>query len=117
MVSCIYVTCMVCSRCSGSGAPVAGQCYIAHIVAALQFQQPISSNQAPPLTRPQALRDEKDEVEADINRLAAAAAKDLGLVLDKTLKLEWHKAANSRTRCLRITQKEEKVVRSKLHAR
>jgi DNA mismatch repair protein MSH2 len=33
------------------------------------------------------------------------------------LQLEWHKAANTRTRCLRITQKEEKVVRSKLHAR
>ena len=65
----------------------------------------------------QELRDEKDEVEADINRLAYAAAKDLGLVLDKTIKLEWHKAANSRTRCLRITQKEEKAVRSKLHGR
>jgi DNA mismatch repair protein MSH2 len=56
-------------------------------------------------------------VEADIARLASAAARDLGLVLDKTLKLEWHKAANARSRCLRITQKEEKVVRSKLHAR
>jgi DNA mismatch repair protein MSH2 len=65
----------------------------------------------------QALRDEKDAVDRQINKLASAAAKDLGLVMDKTLKLEWHKAANSRTRCLRITQKEEKVVRSKLHAR
>lgn len=65
----------------------------------------------------QELRDEKEEIEAEISKLAASAAKDLGLVLDKTIKLEWHKAANSRTRCLRITQKEEKVVRSKLHAR
>ena len=46
-----------------------------------------------------------------------AAAKDLGLVLDKTVKLEWHKAANSRTRCLRITQKEEKAVRGRLQAK
>jgi DNA mismatch repair protein MSH2 len=44
-------------------------------------------------------------------------AKDLGLVMDKTIKLEWHKAANARTRCLRITQKEEKVVRSRLQAK
>ena len=63
----------------------------------------------------QALREEKDGVEAEIARLAGAAAKDLGLVLDKSLKLEWHKAANTRTRCLRITQKEEKAVRGKLH--
>lgn len=46
-----------------------------------------------------------------------AVAKDLGLVLDKTIKLEWHKAANTRTRCLRITQKEEKAVRSRLQAK
>lgn len=65
----------------------------------------------------QGLRDEKDAIEGEISKLAGAAAKDLGLVLDKTVKLEWHKAANSRTRCLRITQKEEKQVRSKLHAR
>lgn len=24
--------------------------------------------------------------------------------MDKTIKLEWHKVANTRTRCLRITQ-------------
>lgn len=46
-----------------------------------------------------------------------AIAKDLGLVLDKTVKLEWHKAANARTRCLRITQKEEKTVRARLQAK
>ncbi len=28
----------------------------------------------------------------------------MGLILDKTIKLEWHKVANTRTRCLRITQ-------------
>lgn len=65
----------------------------------------------------QALRQEKDAAEAEIDRLASAAAKDLGLVLDKSLKLEWHKAANSKSRCLRITQKEEKVVRAKLAAK
>lgn len=32
-------------------------------------------------------------------------AGDLGLILDKTLKLEWHRTNNTRTRCLRITQK------------
>ncbi|KAF6256271.1 DNA mismatch repair protein [Scenedesmus sp. NREL 46B-D3] len=68
-------------------------------------------------SRLQSLRDDKDAVEAEIASLAAAAAKDLGLILDKTIKLEWHKAANTKTRCLRITQKEEKVVRSKLNAR
>lgn len=30
---------------------------------------------------------------------------DLGLILDKTVKLEWHRTNNTRTRCLRITQK------------
>jgi len=103
----------VCSSCDGSGAPLAGECCLGTYRGGFAFQE----TQSLPLALPQALRDEKDEVEADINRLAAAAAKDLGLVLDKTIKLEWHKAANSRTRCLRITQKEEKVVRSKLHAR
>lgn len=65
---------------------------------------------------PQALSEQKEAIEGEIATLAAAAAKDLGLVLDKTLKLEWHKVANSRARCLRITQKEEKVVRSKLNS-
>ena len=37
--------------------------------------------------------------------------------MDKSLKLEWHKAASSRMRCLRITQKEEKQVRNKLQAK
>jgi hypothetical protein len=39
----------------------------------------------------QSLRDDKDAVEAEIASLAATAAKDLGLILDKTIKLEWHK--------------------------
>ena len=34
--------------------------------------------------------------------------------MDKTIKLEWHRVNNTRTRCLRITSKEEKAVRSKL---
>ena len=41
-------------------------------------------------------------------------AGDLGLELGKTVKLEWHKAANTRLRCLRITSKEEKAVRKQL---
>ena len=31
------------------------------------------------------------EVEAEVDVLAAAAARDLGLELGKTIKLEWHK--------------------------
>ena len=42
---------------------------------------------------------------------------DLGLELGKTIKLEWHKAANTRLRCLRITSKEEKAVRKQLGVR
>jgi hypothetical protein len=41
----------------------------------------------------------------------------LGLELGKTIKLEWHKAANTRLRCLRITSKEEKAVRKQLGVR
>uniref|UniRef100_A0A7S3QKU8 DNA mismatch repair protein MSH2 n=1 Tax=Dunaliella tertiolecta TaxID=3047 RepID=A0A7S3QKU8_DUNTE len=62
----------------------------------------------------QRLHDEKEKLEREVEQCAVAAAKDLDLVLDKTIKLEWHKAQNMRTRCLRITQKEEKRVRSKL---
>lgn len=39
------------------------------------------------------------------------------LPLRPQLKLEWHRAGGSKTRCLRITQKEEKVVRQKLQAK
>jgi len=35
---------------------------------------------------------------------------DLGLILDKTVKLEWHRTNNTRTRCLRITQKVRLVM-------
>ncbi|GLI63268.1 hypothetical protein VaNZ11_006172 [Volvox africanus] len=63
------------------------------------------------------LADAKKQLEDEITELAQSAAGDLGLILDKTLKLEWHKAAHVRTRCLRITQKEEKNVRSKLQAK
>ncbi|KAH7624522.1 hypothetical protein Ndes2526B_g00726 [Nannochloris sp. 'desiccata'] len=63
------------------------------------------------------LQTRKIEVESEIQQLAEEAASDLGLVLDKTIKLEWHKQANQRLRCLRITAKEERVVRKKLQAR
>jgi hypothetical protein len=43
-----------------------------------------------------------------------AAARELGLELGKSVKLEWHRAAHARTRCLRVTAKEEKAVRAKL---
>lgn len=65
----------------------------------------------------QSLAEAKAGVEARIDELAQEAASDLKLVLDKTIKLEWHRANNVRTRCLRITQKEERTVRSKLQAR
>ncbi len=64
----------------------------------------------------QKLQGEKDRIERQINEAADAAARDLGLQLEKTIKLEWHKAANTRTRCLRITAKEEKGVRAKLQS-
>ncbi|KAG2424130.1 hypothetical protein HXX76_014804 [Chlamydomonas incerta] len=64
-----------------------------------------------------ALAERRQEVAEEIEDLAAAAARDLGLELGKTIKLEWHKAANSRSRCLRITQKEEKNVRGKLQSK
>lgn len=65
----------------------------------------------------QEIQAEKVQVESEIMQLAEEAAKDLGLVLDKTIKLEWHKTSNQRMRCLRITAKEEKVVRKKLQAK
>ncbi|KAL6763329.1 DNA mismatch repair protein [Haematococcus lacustris] len=67
--------------------------------------------------RLQALAATKAVAETAISRLAADTAADLGLALDKQLKLEWHKVANTSTRCMRITQKDEKTVRSKLQAK
>lgn len=63
------------------------------------------------------IQSKKKLVEQDIMEAAEAAADDLGLVLDKSIKLEWHKVSNQKTRCLRITAKEEKVVRKKLQAK
>eukprot|EP00891_Asterochloris_glomerata_P003123 jgi/Astpho2/3123/fgenesh1_pm.00051_%23_46_t len=65
----------------------------------------------------QEVRQEKTGVEQQIEQLASQAASDLGLIMNKTIKLEWHRLNNSRTRCLRITQKEEKQVRKKLQAK
>ncbi|KAG2428869.1 hypothetical protein HYH02_014280 [Chlamydomonas schloesseri] len=64
-----------------------------------------------------ALAERRQEVTDEIEELAEAAARDLGLELGKSVKLEWHKAANTRSRCLRITQKEEKNVRGKLQSK
>jgi DNA mismatch repair protein MSH2 len=60
---------------------------------------------------------QKENVEKNITEAAEAAANDLGLILDKTIKLEWHKVSNQKIRCLRITAKEEKSVRKKLQAK
>jgi DNA mismatch repair protein MSH2 len=48
--------------------------------------------------RLQEVKAERSGVEARIAQLAGEAARDLGLVMDKTIKLEWHKVANTRTR-------------------
>ena len=39
----------------------------------------------------QGLKLQKTEIEGQVDRLASEAARDLGLELGKTLKLEWHK--------------------------
>ncbi|GAX83908.1 hypothetical protein CEUSTIGMA_g11332.t1 [Chlamydomonas eustigma] len=67
--------------------------------------------------RLKSLKDQKSGVEEEVDRIAFEVAKDLGLELGKTIKLEWHRFSNTKSRCLRITQKEEKVVRAKLNAK
>ena len=52
----------------------------------------------------QELRAEKDEAEKKIDKITCDIASDLGLIMDKTIRLEWYKVSNTRTRCLRITQ-------------
>ena len=47
---------------------------------------------------------EKDAAEQKVDRIANDIAEDMGLIMDKTIRLEWYKVANTRTRCLRITQ-------------
>jgi hypothetical protein len=39
----------------------------------------------------QSLKDQKSSVEEEINRTAHEVARDLGLELGKTIKLEWHR--------------------------
>lgn len=63
------------------------------------------------------IQGQKMAVEQEIEQAAEAAAEDLGLILDKSVKLEWHKISNQKIRCLRITAKEEKTVRKKLQAK
>lgn len=74
------------------------------------------------------LTEQKDKAEAEVEAIAAQIAADLGLVLETgadkgkggkqgLAKLEWHRVNNTRTRCMRITQKEEKKVRKTLQAR
>lgn len=52
----------------------------------------------------QELRSAKDKVESTIGDVAEDIATDLGLQMDKSIRLEWYKVANTRTRCMRITQ-------------
>ncbi|GMH34046.1 hypothetical protein BSKO_01880 [Bryopsis sp. KO-2023] len=59
----------------------------------------------------------KREIEASIDDLFHEAAADLGLIVGKTIKLEWHRFNNNTVRCLRITQKEERSLRQKLQQR
>ena len=47
---------------------------------------------------------EKNAAEQKVDRIANDIADDMGLIMDKTIRLEWYKVANTRTRCLRITQ-------------
>ena len=49
----------------------------------------VSATYSPDL---QSLMEEKEGVEAEIEKQAHAIANDLGLIMDKTIKLEWHKA-------------------------
>lgn len=65
----------------------------------------------------QEIESEKNEAEYEVQQAAERAAEDLGLVLGKTIKLEWHKTTNQRIRCLRITAKEERSVRKKLQSK
>ena len=60
---------------------------------------------------------EKVETEAQIRNEAEDIADDLNLVLDKSIKMEWRKLTNTRTRCMRITSKEEKAVRKQLQSK
>jgi len=72
----------------------------------------------------QSLRADKEAAEAGVVAAAEAAAAELGLALDKTVKLEWFKpggvgggggsASGARVRCLRLTATEERRVRTKL---
>jgi len=50
------------------------------------------------------LRLEKDKVEKRICEVAEEIASDLGLQMDKSIRMEWYKVSNTRTRCMRITQ-------------
>lgn len=63
------------------------------------------------------LQEQKAALEGRVEQLAGAIAADLGLQLDKTLKLEWHRTNNQKSRCVRITQKEERAVRKSLQAK
>lgn len=63
------------------------------------------------------LHKHKCTAENNIDTLAQDIADNLNLTLDKNIKLEWHRFNNNRNRCLRITSKEEKVVRKQLQAK
>lgn len=60
-----------------------------------------------------AIKQERDAAARQIENEAKRIADKLGLELDKSVKLEWHKSNNVSVRCMRITKTEEKKVRNK----
>lgn len=58
------------------------------------------------VVRVQDIKQERDAAARQIENEAKRIADKLGLELDKSVKLEWHKANNVSVRCMRITKTE-----------
>lgn len=54
----------------------------------------------------QEIKQERDAAARQIENEAKRIADKLGLELDKSVKLEWHKSNNVSVRCMRITKTE-----------
>jgi hypothetical protein len=54
----------------------------------------------------QGIKEDKDAAALAVQNEAERLANDLGLELDRSVKLEWFKSNNVALRCLRITPKE-----------
>jgi hypothetical protein len=57
----------------------------------------------------QDIKAEKEQATRSVQNEAQRIADDLGLDLDKAIKLEWFKSNNVSLRCMRITQKEVRL--------